>query len=178
MSCCLSNYLVIIYTEDRSSHQKSAIVVLHYFDSFDSKSPVMLYIFRKAASTAVRKVHTFTGDIWIISDMIRRTANLKNTYKELLPRKRHRVISDSCSSILWEFWPVYVCIFRKAASAALWKMHIFTGDIWIISVIIRRTAILRKISGERFLRKSHRVISDSCSSILWEFWREIIEIQF
>ena len=43
-----------------------------------------MYIFSKAASAALQKMHTFTGDIWIIWGMIRRTANLKNTSGELL----------------------------------------------------------------------------------------------
>ena len=38
-----------------------------------------VYIFRKAALAALRKIHTFMVDILIIKGMIRRTVNLKNT---------------------------------------------------------------------------------------------------
>ena len=70
----------------RSSHQKVLfwIAVLHVFDSFDEKSRVMVYIFRKAALAALQKIHTLTGDIWIIWGMIKRTANLKKTSGKLL----------------------------------------------------------------------------------------------
>ena len=65
------------------------IAVLHYFNSFDKKLPVTVYIFCKAtASAALQKLHTFTGDIWIIWGMIRRTANLRNIYGELLLTNR------------------------------------------------------------------------------------------
>ena len=42
------------------------IAILHYFDSFDKKLSVKVYIFRKAASAALQKMHTSTVDILII----------------------------------------------------------------------------------------------------------------
>ena len=60
------------------------IAVLHYFNSFDKKLPVKAYIFHKAASVALQKMHTFVVDILIIRGMIRRTANLKNTSGKML----------------------------------------------------------------------------------------------
>ena len=45
-------------------------------------------------------------------------------------------------------FPVKVYVFRKAAPAALQKMHTFTGDILIILGMVRRTANLKNTSDE------------------------------
>ena len=38
----------------------------NYFDCFEEKLPMKVYIFRKAASAALQKMHTFAVDILII----------------------------------------------------------------------------------------------------------------
>ena len=66
---------------NESNHQKMLfqIAVLHYFEGFDKRLPVKVYIFRKAAEAALLIMHTSTGDIWVIWGMILRIAHLKNT---------------------------------------------------------------------------------------------------
>ena len=54
----------VLKSTPRSNNQKVLfrIAVLHYFESFDKKLHVEVYIFRKAAPAALQKMHTFMSE--------------------------------------------------------------------------------------------------------------------
>ena len=102
--------------------EAASVAVLHYFDK---KLPVKVYIFRKAAFSALQKMHTFTGDIRIIWGMIRRTANLKNMSGELF--------------LNW-LWLVEICPWR-----VLDNVFIGTENLEIFRELIKVMGILQKV---------------------------------